>query len=166
MTDNSKLILDWQEKVKQSFGDEGKLFEYLFETLENFFYRYLETSENKNLRVQELAPGIYGARSFEGNLVDALKIKNPIAKPGMIEMAKSIPRSQAPKVRYELSTEVRELTAERGQLIIRAVIHWDFPEFSDSSKSAEKRIDFVYRELAQFRKELALHLEEACEHFS
>jgi hypothetical protein len=166
MTDNSKLIADWQEKVKKSFGDEARLYDYLFETLENFFYRYLETSESRQLKVQELAPSIYGAQSFEGNLVEALKLKNPQAKPGMIEMAKSIPRSQTPKVRYELSVEVKELTSERGFLSIRAIIDWDFPNYSDPEKRAEKRIDFRYQELAQFRKELALKLEDVCEFFS
>lgn len=166
MTDNTKLIADWQEKVKKSFGDEARLYDYLFETLENFFYRYLETSETRQLKVQELAPSIYGARSFESNLVEALKLKNPQAKPGMIEMAKTIPRSQTPKVRYELSIEVKELTAERGVLWIRAVIDWGFPDYASSERRAEKKVEFRYQELAQFRKELALKLEDACEFFS
>lgn len=166
MTDNSKLIQDWQDKVKKSFGDEGKLYEYLFETMENFFYRYLETSENKNLKVQELAPKCYGAESFESNMVDALKIKNPAAKPGMIDMAKTIPRDQKPKVRYRLMTEVKEFGAENGHLVLLAEIHWDFPSYSDKTKSAVKKVDFKYQELAQFRKELALRLEDVCEFFS
>lgn len=166
MTDNSKLIQDWQDKVKKSFGDEGKLYEYLFETLENFFYRYLETSEYKNLKVQELAPKCYGAESFESNMLEALKIKNPQAKPGMIEMAKSIPRDQKPRVRYRLMTEVKEFGVETGHLVVMAEIHWDFPTYSDHTKSASKKVDLKYQELAQFRKELALKLEEACEFFS
>lgn len=166
MTDNSKLIQDWQDKVKKSFGDEGKLYEYLFETMENFFYRYLETSENKNLKVQELAPKCYGAQSFESNMLEALKIKNPVAKPGMIEMAKTIPRDQKPAVRYCLMTEVKEFGAEVGHMILIAEINWDFPTYQDASKSAAKKVEFKYNELAQFRKELALKLEEVCDFFN
>jgi hypothetical protein len=166
MTDNSKLIQDWQDKVKKSFGDERKLYEYLFETMENFFYRYLETTENKGLKVQELQPKCYGAESFESNMLEALKIKNLEAKPGMIEMAKTISRDQKPKVRYRLMTEVKELGPESGHLVLIAEIHWDFPSYQDVTKSAAKKVDFKYQEFAQFRKELALKLEEACEFFS
>ena len=160
MTDTSKQIHDWQEKVRASFGDESKMYHYLFETLENFFYRYLETSENKNLKATQIADHIWGAYSFESNMVEALKTKGP-AKPGIMELAKTVPKAQNPKVRYGILVEVSELNPDKGRLTIKSEINWGFPEFKDSSKLIKNEVLFKYDDLAQFRKGLALKLEEA-----
>jgi hypothetical protein len=69
-------------------------------------------------------------------------------------------------VRYSLSAKVQELTPEHGQLVLGSEINWDFPEFKDPSMRISKTISFKYEDLAQFRKELALKLEEACTLFS
>lgn len=165
MKDNDKLIQDWQEHVRASFGQESRLYEYLFETLNNFYYRYLETSTSQNLKTEELAPKTYGALSFEANMREALKDPNPDAKAGIIEMAKSIPHTEKPAVRYGLWVQVLELTQDRGHLRIIAEINWDFPEYQDREKRLQKQVDFKYDELAEFRKQLALKLEEASELF-
>lgn len=166
MSDSKKQIEEWQEKLKQSFGDSSRLYHYLFETLDNFHYRYLETTLNKNLKTQELMSGVYGAMSFEDNMVEALRNKNSSAFPGIKEMAKSIPPASKPKVRYSLMVEVLELSAEKGKLILKSEINWDFPDYQDPSKRLQKQLTFTYPELAVFRKELALKLEEVCELFN
>jgi hypothetical protein len=165
VSDNTKQIQDWQEKVRSTFGDEAKLYDYLFETLENFFYRYLETNSHKNLKVSELAPKTFGALSFEANLMEVLRSPHPQAKAGLIDMAKSIPRSENPQVRYGLWAQVNELLADRGELKIIGEVHWDFPTFSDTRKSLRREVNFKYSELAEFRKNLALKIEEAAEVF-
>lgn len=165
MSDNTKQIQDWQEQVRSSFGDESRLYQYLFETMDNFYYRYLETSLNKNLKTQELSPGRWGAVSFENNLMEALKLKNPKVKPQLIEFAKSIPKSQNPMVRYGLWVEVGELSPEAGELTFTAEINWGFPDFDNSQSWERKSVKFLYGDLGQFRKELALKLEEASEIF-
>jgi hypothetical protein len=166
MTDNSKLISEWQQKIQQNFGEEGKLYEYLTETLENFFYRYLETTEDKGLKVRELAPRVLGARSRESQWREILKINNPLVKPSLLDEAKANPRASGAKTEYELSVEVKELSAQRGELMIKAIIRWDGRDFSDPTKCSEKKILFTYNELSEFRKKLALRLEEACEYFN
>jgi hypothetical protein len=163
MTD--KQISDWQEKVRATFGDENKLYQYLFETMDNFYYRYLETTQNQNLKTQKLAPHIWGARSTESSMVDALKIKNPEAKKGIIELAKTVPKAQGPAVQYELSADVQELTPEHGKIIFVAQINWGFPDFQDDSRTFKKTVVFKYSDLAQFRKELAQKLEDVCDTF-
>lgn len=164
LNDSEKLIHDWQAKLKASFGDEGNLHRYLFETLENFYYRYLETGLDKNLKVTELAPHVYGAFSFENNMVDALKTKGP-AKPGIMELAKTVPKAQNPKVRYGLWVEASQMKADEGKLIIHSEIHWGFPDFRDHSKRLHKEVEFKWTELTQFRKGLALKLEDAASLF-
>jgi hypothetical protein len=97
--------------------------------------------------------------------MEALKIKNPKAKPGIMELAKSIPKAQKPMVRYSLISDVVELKPDHGKLILTSEINWDFPDFKDTKKATIKKVEFTYEDLAQFRKELALKLEEACEIF-
>lgn len=160
MSDNQ--IQEWQEKIRQSFGDEAKLFEYLFQTMDNFYYRYIETTSDKNLKTIPLAPHLWGAKSTETSMVDALKIQNPIAKKGIIELAKAVPKSQGPAVNYELLCNVEELTPDHGKLEIVAIINWGWPDFEDENRRFTKTVKFEYNDLAQFRKELALKLEEAC----
>lgn len=159
---SDKQIQDWQEKVRQSFGDESKLYEYLFETMNNFYYRYLETTIHKDLKTSAFGPHLWGAKSVESSMVDALKITNPTAKKGIIELAKSVPKSQGPEVRYELLADVKELTPNHGVIRFISTINWGFPDFNDPSKMVSQELTFKYEDLAQFRKELALKLEDIC----
>lgn len=162
---DKQVIADWQEKVRASYGDEAKLYEYLFETMDNFYYRYLETTLNKNLKTTSLAPHLWGARSMESDMVQALKITNPVAKKGIMELAKSVPKAQGPSVQYELLANVEELTADHGEIHIVSVINWGWPDFDDKSKQFKKTVEFKYSDLAEFRKQLALKLEDACSIF-
>jgi len=133
--------------------------------MENFFYRYLETSESKNLKVSELGEKHYGAYSFETDMVTALKIQDKEIKYGIMELAKSVPKAQKPMVRYGLSVKVHQLTADEGHLDFFTEVNWNFPEFG-TEKQKVKKIVFKYKDLNEFRKHLALKLEEACEAFS
>ena len=165
MSDNTKHIQDWQDKVKHSFDDEANLHTYLFHTIDNFLYRYLETSESQNLKSELLEDRTYGAISFESNMALALKITNPLIKPSLIDFAKSIPKSQGPKIKYSLRVHLKNFQSEAGEILIVTEISWDFPAFQDETKAFCKRVSFKYSDLGQFRKELALKLEDACEIF-
>lgn len=165
MSDNIKHIQDWQDKVKHTFDDETNLQAYLFHTIDNFLYRYLETSEDQNLKTQQLEDNSYGAISFESNMVLALKVTNPLIKQKLIDFAKSVPKSQGPKIKYSLRVHLKNFKAEDGEILIQTEISWDFPHFHDQSKSLIKSLSFKYKDLGQFRKELALRLEDACEIF-
>jgi len=162
---SDKQIQDWQEKVRSTYGEESKLYEYLFSTMDNFYYRYMETTQDKNLKTQFFKDHIWGAKSEEGSMINALKISNPVAKKGIIELAKSVPKGQGAIVRYELQAQVRELTLDHGEIHFTSVIDWGFPSFIDEDKKVQKKVIFKYEDLSQFRKELALKLEEVCDNF-
>lgn len=162
---SDKQIQDWQEKVRSTYGEQSKLFEYLFTTMDNFYYRYLETTTYKSIKTEHLGPHLWGAQSYEDSMVDALKITNPVAKKGIIELAKSVPKSEGPKVKYELLANVEELSQDHGEIHLVAIINWGFPDFDNEEKRFVKTVIFKYTDLSQFRKELALKLEEACEAF-
>ncbi|MES2527103.1 MAG: hypothetical protein V4598_08440 [Bdellovibrionota bacterium] len=160
-----KLIQDRKNKVHDTFGDKNYLYQYLFETLDNFYYRYLETSISNDLHTSEILPKTYGALSFESNMVDALKKPNPGAKAGIIDLAKRIPKDQGPTVRYGLWVEVKDLSPEYGKMKIVSEINWGFPDFQDKSKLIQKIVSFEYNDYQVFRKELAIKLEVAAELF-
>ena len=162
---SDKQIQDWHEKVRSTFGEQSKLYEYLFETMDNFYYRYLETTTHKNLKTSSLGLHLWGAQSAENSMVEALKIKNPAAKRGIIDLAKTTPRELGPSVKYELLANVEELTADHGKIRFVSAINWGFPDYTDPERQLKRTVIFCYEDLAQFRKQLALKLEEACEIF-
>jgi hypothetical protein len=162
---SDKQIQDWQEKVRANFGNQSKLYEYLFSTMDNFYYRYLETTTDQHLKTIELNPNCWGARSSEGSMVDALKITNPQAKKGIIEMAKAVPKALGPHVDYELSARVVELRADKGEIHFLSVINWGHPDYQDPARKILKSVVFKYDDLTKFRKELALRLEDVCSIF-
>jgi hypothetical protein len=82
-----------------------------------------------------------------------------------MELAKSVPKSKKPMVKYSLHAQIKELTPDKGHILITSYIDWDFPHFVDRSKRIRKEIDFKYSDLGQFRKELALKIDSACEIF-
>ncbi len=96
-------------------------------------------------------------------MVEALKISDPATKSGIMELAKTVPKAQKPMIKLRLQAKIKELTPERGHLVITASVNWDFPQFLDKTKVTFKEVDFKYTDLNQFRKELALKLEAACE---
>lgn len=165
MKNEQELIQEKAQELRASFEDPHKLYDYLFETLDNFYYRYIETDSSKELKTTELAPKVYGAYALEKDMMKALKKPHPNAKTGIIEMAKTYPKSDAPAVRYGLMVKVDELEADSGSLKIISEVNWGFPDFSDRTKLIQKTVDFSYDDLSVFRKQLALRLEEASELF-
>lgn len=163
--DEKEIIENWQEKVRASFGEKERLYEYLFQTMDNFYYRYIETTQDQGLKTRQLGEHLWGAVSEESSMVDALKIKNPIAKKGIIDLAKFTPREEHPKVRYTIAADVKKLLPESGSINFIAEINWGFPEFNDETKLQRKVVNFKYNDIAEYRKELALSLEEISEIF-
>ncbi len=166
MGDNDKQIHNWQEKLRASFSEAGGMLQYLTSTMDNFYYRYIENDDYKELKTQTLAPHIYGAISFESNMVNALKVSNPELKKALIEFAKATPRNLGPKIRYQINCEIKEMSPEHGHLILKSEVSWDFPEFKENpERRIQKVVNFKYSDLGEFRKKFALKLEEACELF-
>lgn len=152
-----KLIQDRKNKVHEAFGDKANLYKYLFDTLDNFYYRYFE----KELKTGELAPKTFGVYS-EVPMLEALKKPHVDAKAGIIQLAKE---NRNATVRLGLWAQITELTQDDGEMKIVSEINWGHPEYQDPSKIIQKVVKFKYDELQKFRKELALKLEEAAELF-
>lgn len=166
MEDLTKLKRELDLKIQNLFKDNQSYLDYLLQTKANFLYRYLETSTDKDLKIENSTLGVLKAESFESNMGEAFKIKDPIIKEGVKELAKSVPKEQKPKVRYTLTTSLEDISANQGKIIIESMVNWDFPEFNSHSKKLKShKIIFEYNDPNVFRKNLALKYEEACELF-
>jgi hypothetical protein len=158
---DEKLIQDRKTKVQETFGDRNNLYSYLFETLDNFYFRYIETSLSRDLKTAELSAGVFGAVSFE-NMFEALKNPSAQAKAGIISQAKA---NKDSTVRMGLWVEVKDLSQDYGKMRFVSEINWGFPDFQDPSKRLQKTVNFEYDDFQVFRKQLALKLEEVSELF-
>ena len=162
--DSNQLKNELNEKVQAHFKDQGHVLNYLMETKKNFVYRYLETTSDKNIALELSNDSLLLAKSFESNMGEAFKISNPKIKNGIKELAKTVPREKEPKVEYSFSTEIKQLSGDKGLLLISATVDWGFPQFLKSFDSSEtKKIEFHFNDGHEFRKKLALKYEEACE---
>ena len=160
-----KKIIDQKIKVSQQYSNNKELIDYLIETMNNFYYRYLETTQDKDLHTQELAAQVLGAQSTETNSMEILKIKNLQVRPHLIEAAKVLGARGGLIVTYGLLSELKEISPEKGLIIIRSRIDWSKIPVELSKSFEEKKVIFEYHSLGEFRKNLALKLEEACEIF-
>ena len=164
MIDHKKEL---ESKIKLAFSSNDALLNYLIETKKNFLYRYLETSTDHNIEVVHTSSNLLIAESFEPNLGLALKILDPEIKAAVKTLAKSTPREANPKIMYRLKTEIKNLTPEHGEILFESTIHWNFPHFTDEGHHYKsKKSTFTYQDIADYRKNLALKLEEVCELFN
>lgn len=160
------LKKELDEKIHQIFRDNTAYLDYLLQTKNNFLYRYLETSLDKNIKIENINEKTLIATSFENNMGEAFKVTDPIIKEGIKNLAKNTSRSENPKVRYTLKSEIIELAGDRGKIRITAQISWGFPDFENPSSLKEKSILFEFLDPTIFRKELALKYEDACDLFN
>lgn len=163
--DHKQKIDEQKEKIISHFSDSQVLLDYLIDTLNNFFHRYLETTKNSQLTTVELAPKVWGAMSVETNSMEILKIKNPAIRPHLINAAKTLAAQGGLTITYTLGIEPKVMNAENGELIIFSRADWSKTPLTMEQSLVEKKIKFEYHSLGQFRKELALKLEEVCELF-
>lgn len=152
-------------KIHELYKDQKAFVDYILQTKNNFLFRYLETSLNKNIQIQMPKLNFFLAESFENNMGNAFKTENSNVKEGVKNLAKSVDRALNPQVKYTLSTDVQKISENGGKIIIKATIDWGFPEFNNSNSQESKMITFIFNDVGQFRKELALKYEEACELF-
>ena len=166
MNDINNLKKELDTKIHNLFHDNQAYLEYLLQTKNNFIYRYLESTSDKNIQIKNFDSKTLIAESYESNMGEAFKITDKDIKDGIKNLAKSVPRDQNPCVKYSLKTVLEEFLINDGKIIIEASVDWGFPTFSqDDNHFKKKTVTFTYNDPNIFRKELALKYEEACEIF-
>lgn len=157
---------EWEEKIRQAYGDSGHLLKFMSETLENFAYRYISTADFTTPKLEHASEKRWVIRTLENSMVNALKVSNPTAKEGIKQLAKTVPHAQKPTVQYELVCEIFELKADQGKVTVTARINWNYPSFEKSNEqqvAAHKTLQ--WSDLQVFRKEFPLAVQEVCDLF-
>lgn len=164
MNDIATLKKELDIKIHDMFKDNQAYLNYLIQTKQNFLYRYLTTSDDKDIKLENVDLKTLQAKSYESNMGDAFKISDLEIKEGIKNLAKNIPRENKPSVQYSLTTTLEDLQVDKGRIVIESSVNWGFPDFLDhKSNCKKKRVIFEYNDPTIFRKELALKFEEACE---
>ncbi len=167
MNDINNLKKELDIKIHALFKDNQAYLDYLLQTKKNFLYRYLETSTDKDIAIVSSDAKTLLAQSFESNMGEAFKTSDIEVKEGVKHLAKTIPRTENPRVQYSLKTTLQDLHGDNGVILIESKINWGFPDFHDQKGNHKKKqVRLEYHDPAVFRKELALKYEEACELFN
>lgn len=161
--DKEQLQKELDEKITNSFMSEDGFIDYMGQTLKSFAFRYLPTHAESRLNTFKTG-NYFGVESFENNMGNAFKIADPDIKSGVKHLAKTVPMSDKPHVRYRLGIDVIDLSREQGELLLIAEVHWGFPDFVDNQMK-QKKLKFEFSDLHAFRKQLALKLEEIADLF-
>ncbi len=164
--DKEKLEKEMREKVlanMKGLEAQGEFFSF---TLKNFAYRYFESETSGPADVVSPKEKVVAVTAVEPHLATALKTPNKKTRQGLIELAKSFSKKDAPAPRYTLSVEIKSQNREGGgEFAILSEVHWDFPHYSDDSKSNSISKVIEYEDALDLRNNFAKHLEEVCEIF-
>ena len=164
-----KLKREIDIKVTDSLNEEGLLGLAVF-TLENFAYRYLETSSHQNIIGQKISDSHFFVESIESDPIKALKVSDVIAKKGIITLAKRFSASKGLglKVQQQLHINFKDLNSNgSGSIECFSKLNWNIDNnFKDEEgmfvlKSSSLKFD----DPIILRNKLALLLEEVCEIF-
>ncbi|WP_127717243.1 hypothetical protein [Halobacteriovorax sp. HLS] len=167
--DLEKLKVEMETKARVSLNEEG-LNGLLVFTLDNFAYRYLETSSCTDIHSQKKSDHHFYVESEDTDVMSILKTKDPIAKPALIQLAKKFSSTKGVgiKVKYELHCRFTELNSDNtGELECFSIINWN----SDQNFKVEEGLHVKKSSKLKFsdplilRNKLALLLEEVCEIF-
>ena len=152
-----------RKELLSKFGHASEVLSYIEFTLNNFCHRYMDTSTQSNIKTQ-IDGDLFYAESIEGNILEALKISYRPVKDKVIALAKKYPtQKENQRVKFILEVNVVDLQSNSGELKISSVVQCDYPKYQNMDLEIRKTIQYTYDDILDFRKELALKLEEVCE---
>jgi hypothetical protein len=155
-----ELAKKMREKIQENLKEEGPA-NLIIHNLENFAYRYLETSENQNINCL-LEGHKFWVESTENDILEALKWKNKEVKAALIDLCKEYPgpRSKEISIRLELNSTLKE-----NKIHCQALINWDFPEFKSKDKEILRESTHHFEDYFELRNKHASWLEELTDIF-
>lgn len=162
--DKEELERKMNEQNLERLRQEGGLSSLIIFTLENFAFRYLETDTHKDIKCNVVGDNVFVVKSFEEDILKALKTSNQSVKQGLISLCKKYPGAESKKLKVCQSITVTIKNDSHVQCL--AEINWNYPEFSsDAEFSVSKKEDIRFDDPLYLRNKLALYLESVCEIF-
>ena len=164
-----KLRSDMESKARGALNEEG-LNGLLTFTLDNFAYRYIETSTHSNIHSQKVSGNHFFVESVNSEVMSILKTKDPKAKKALIELAKkfSSTKGEGLQVQYQIHCQFLELNSDNtGELECYSIVNWNSANgFKlENDLYSKKAVRFKFSDPLVLRNKLALLLEEVCEVF-
>lgn len=155
-----KLMNDRNREQLSDISGIGALLKY---NLENFAYRYLETSTVKNIKCQ-IDGNDYFVTSVEEDILQALKWENKALKAELIKLCKLHPGTKSKNLKVQL--KLGSLILNDNLVECYAVVNWNQDNFKeDLENRIEKRVSIRFDDPLELRNTHAKFLEEVCEIF-
>lgn len=129
--------------------------------LENFAFRYLETSKMKGIKCQ-FEESLFWVESIEPNILEALKWTNPELKSRLKDLCKKYPGNQSKEIQISMVLETRNINENKIECSAR--ILWQLPSGSKNIV-IEKSVEFNFNDPVELRNKHPILLEEVCDIF-
>ncbi|OUR95757.1 hypothetical protein A9Q84_14745 [Halobacteriovorax marinus] len=129
--------------------------------LENFAFRYLETSKNQGIKCQ-FEGSLFWVESIEPNILEALKWNNPELKSRLKDICKKHPGNQLKEIQISMVLETRNI--DENTIECSARVLWQLPSGSKNIV-IEKSVEFSFDDPVELRNKHPILLEEVCEIF-
>ena len=164
--EKKRLEQEMKEKVLQNMKGLEAQGEFFTFTLKNFAYRYFESETSGPAEIITPKEKCIAVTVKEPHLATALKTPNKVTRQGLIELAKSFSKKEAPSPRYLLGVEIKDHNREGGgDFLLFSEVHWDFPKFENHEKRQRVEKTIHYEDALDLRNNFARHLEEICDVF-
>ncbi|NQZ19939.1 MAG: hypothetical protein HRT44_11880, partial [Bdellovibrionales bacterium] len=150
-----ELAEKMREKIQAELADDGAA-QLVIHNLENFAYRYMETSTYSDIKCS-FDKNLFWVESIEVDILEALKWKNKEVKSGLISVCKEYPGAKSKEIKVQLKL-VTHLDSNKAKC--QAVVNWDFPEFKSMEKQILKESSHNFEDFFELRNNHASWLEE------
>jgi hypothetical protein len=163
MSDLSKeeLTNQMNDKNRELLLKSDGIASLFVHNLENFAGRYLETSQDQEIKYQTDGTN-YWVESLEPNIVEALKWDNPELKEKLINLCKKFPGVQSKEIKIKLVIATK-MASQTEVVCYASVICFTPNENENITLSKETSLSFD--DPIELRNKHALLLEEVCEIF-
>ena len=146
--------MDTQARAAMSGDGIAQLFIY---NLENFAYRYLETSTDQGIKCS-FNNNDFFVESTEPNVLNALKWDNPELKKKLIDLCKSHPGKKSADIKIFLKLGSKKVSS--NNVICYASVKWSHPETDYIQTLEEKEVKINFKDPLELRNTHAKYLEE------
>ncbi|WP_419172600.1 hypothetical protein [Halobacteriovorax sp.] len=156
--DKEKLTEEMNAKNRDWLIESGGISSLFIHNLENFAYRYLETSVDKGIKCF-IDGDLYRVSSTEPSIIEALKWENPQLKKSLIDLCKKFPGKASQELRVKLNIETKMIGEHKNEC--SASIKCLLPS-GESSTLSEKTASMTFEDPIELRNKHAALLEDVC----
>ncbi len=154
--DKEKLTEEMNSKNREWLIESDGVSALFIHNLENFAYRYLETSTDKGIKCV-VDGDVFRVQSCEPSILEALKWDNPDLKKSLIDLCKKYPGKASQELRINLCIETKMLGEHKNEC--SAFIKCQVPS-GESTTLFEKTTSMSFDDPIELRNRHAALLEE------